>query len=352
MAFSRPSLTEIIERVQADIDSRLPGADSRLRRSPLDVLAKVEAGVAYGLYGYLDWISKQALPDQADAEQLQRWVTIWGLTRKAATAATGLVTASGANASVIPAGSILQRGDLVEYVTTAEATITGGSAALSIEASTPGAGGIAVSGVKLSFTSPIEGVNVQATVGVGGLAGGADEELDEDLRARLLARIRQTPAGGAATDYERWTLEVPGVTRAWVYPNWMGAGTVGVTFVLDGREDIIPEPADVDQVAAYLEPLRPVTAQVVAFAPLDTPLNMTLAIAPATQAVRDAIEAEIRDLLFREAEPGGTLLLSHLREAISTAAGETDHRLFLPASDVEVGPAELLILGNINWSEL
>lgn len=352
MAFSRPTLSELIDRVQADIDSRLPGADSRLRRSPLDVLAKLVAGAAYGLYGYLDWISNQALPDLADAEQLQRWVTIWGLTRKAATAAIGPVTITGADTSIVPAGSLLQRGDGAEFMTLAAATIAGGTASAQVEAVEPGAAGGCAVGVKLAFTSPIAGVNVNAVVAAGGIAGGADEEADDALRERLLARIRDTPNGGAASDYERWALEVGGVTRAWVYPNWMGAGTVGVTFVMDAREDIIPEAADVDLVATHLEPLRPVTAQVVVFAPLDTPLNLTISIAPATEEVRDAIVAEIRDLLFREAEPGGTLLISHLREAISTAAGETDHLLSVPSANVASDPAELLVLGNITWTAL
>lgn len=352
MSFTRPTLSEIIARVQSDIDAGLDGADSRLRRSPLDVLAKVEAGVAYGLYGYLDWIARQALPDLADEEQLLRWVTIFGLARKPATAAAGAVTVTGANGSVIPAGALLMRGDGAEFEIQAQATIAGGTATVQVEASEPGAGGVSVAGVKLTFVSPIAGVNAVATVAGGGVGGGADEEAIDALRERLLARIRETPNGGAATDFERWTLEVPGVTRAWIYPSWMGAGTVGVTFVMDEREDIIPQPADVDQVAAYLDPLRPVTAQVVVFSPLDTPLNLSIAIAPSSLAVKAAIEAELRDLLYREAEPGGTLLISHIREAISTAAGETDHALTVPAGNVTVDAAELLVLGDITWAVL
>ena len=48
MSFTRPTLTELIGRSQDDIDARLPGADSRLRRSAVGVLATVHAGAVHG----------------------------------------------------------------------------------------------------------------------------------------------------------------------------------------------------------------------------------------------------------------------------------------------------------------
>ncbi|HRD47443.1 MAG TPA: baseplate J/gp47 family protein, partial [Caulobacter sp.] len=107
-----------------------------------------------------------------------------------------------------------------------------------------------------------------------------------------------------------------------------GLGTVGVTFVMDGREDPIPQPVDVDALAAHLEPLRPVTAEVIVFAPTPEPLDLEISgLDPDNAETQAAVAEEIRDMLFREAEPGGTVLISHLREAISVAAGEQDHVL-------------------------
>ena len=65
------------------------------------------------------------------------------------------------------------------------------------------------------------------------LDGGTDEETDEELRARVLRRIRQPPMGGDAYDYVAWALAVPGVTRAWCSPLEMGIGTVTVRFMMD-----------------------------------------------------------------------------------------------------------------------
>lgn len=351
MSFTRPTLAELSDRVAADIETRFPGADSRLRFSVLGTLARVLAGGMHGLYGHLDFLSQQLLPDRAESEYLRRWGGVYGLTIKPATAAAGAATITGTDDTLIEAGTLLQRGDGVEYATTTDAVIAGGGATLAIAAVAPGAAGSALTGVKLTFVSPVAGVAAEAVVAAPGLTGGEDEETDDRYRARLLARIRQPPQGGARSDYERWALEVSGVTRAWVYPEWMGAGTVGVTFVMDGRDDAIPLAADVNAVAAHLDPLRPVTADVVVFAPTPEPLDLEISgLDPDNAEVRAAVEEEVRDLLFREAQPGGAILLSHLREAISVAAGELDHVLVSPVANVTHAPGHLATLGEITWT--
>jgi uncharacterized phage protein gp47/JayE len=352
MSFARPTLTELIARGQADVDARLPGADSRLRRSAIGALVTVQAGAVHGLYGHLDWLARQILADTADAEFLERHAAIFGVARKVATLATGPALATGVDGSVIPMGTTLQRAGGLEYVTQAEATIAEGEATLSLAAVAAGVAAVAPAGTVLTFVSPVAGVAGTATVSVGGLTGGAEAEDDELLRERLLARIRQAPEGGARHDYEIWTLQVPEVTRAWVYPGWMGAGTVGVSFMMDGRESPIPLEPDVAAVAAHLAALAPVTAEVVVFAP--TPLEIDLEITgltPDSGAVRAAVVAEIEDLLFRVAEPGGTVLISQVRAAISQAAGEFDHVLVSPIANVVSGPAELAVLGTIDWGD-
>lgn len=352
MSFERPTLSALIERAQADVEAALPGADARLRHSALNVLATAHAGAVHGLYGALAWQARQILPDTAEAEWLERHASVIGVTRKPATLASGPATATGANGAVIPAGTILQRPGGVEYAVQAEATIVGGTATLTVAARVAGGAPTAPAGTKLTFVSPIAGVNAQATVTGGGLVGGADAEDDEALRARLLARLRQAPEGGARHDYERWALAVPEVTRVWVYPGWAGAGTVGVAFMMDGREDPTPGPADVAAVEAELAGLAPVTADLVVFAPTPSPLNLEISgLTPDSPAIRAAVEAEVRDLLFRQGAPGGTILISQLREAVSLAAGETDHVLVSPAANVVSPAGHLAVLGTIDWGD-
>lgn len=349
MPFNRPALADLITRAQADIESRLPGADASLRRSLLNVLARIHAGSVHALYGYLDWLAKQLMPDTAEAEHLERWSSIWGVNRLAATYATGTITLTGTG--TIPAGASLVRADGVEYTVDAETAITT-SGSVAITAVAAGAAGNASAGGKLTLVSPIAGIQSQGVVV--SLTGGADTEADDALRARLLARIQQPPHGGADFDYIAWALEAhPDVTRAWVYPLELGAGTVTVRVMTDdATSDGIPTSTVVDAVQDHIDAERPVTAAVTVVAPVAVPLAMSIALSPNTSTVQAAVEAELRDLLRREAEPGGTILVSHLREAISIAAGESDHALTSPAADVTHTTGQIATLGTITWSSL
>lgn len=349
--FSRPSLQNLIDRAQGDIESGLPGADARLRRSNLNVLAGLIAGVSHGLHGHMAWLADQVIPDTAEVEYLDRWATLWlDQPRKAAVAATGNVTFTGTSGTLIPAGTSMIRADGVEYTTDADATLSGGTVTAAVTAVEAGAAGNAIAGVAVTLTTPIAGVTSAATVAGGGLAGGSDTESDDDLRARLLARLKEAPHGGASFDYVNWALEVAGVTRAWVYPQELGIGTVTVRFVRDDDASIIPDAGEVAAVQAYIDALRPVTAQLTVVAPVAVALNFTIAVTPNTAAVKAAVEAELVDLLRREAEPGGTILLSHIREAVSIAAGETNYTMTAPAADVTHTTGQMATMGTITWA--
>lgn len=351
MPFARPTLTELINRTLADTTSRL-SVDELLRRADAEVLARVLAGAAHGLYGYIDWLSRQILPDTSESEWLERHASLWlSEGRKAAASATGSVSFTGVSGSVVPSGTVLQTAAGVQVATTEEITLTDGTGSAPAEAVDAGEDGNLVAGTPLTLVSPITGVQSAATVASGGLTGGSDIEDDEALRARVIARIQQPPQGGCAYDYEAWALEVEGVTRAWVYAQELGLGTVTVRFVRDDDASLIPDEAEVATVQAYIDALRPVTAQVTVVAPVAVPLDIIITdLTPATATVRAAIEAEITDLLRREAVPGGTILISHLREAISIAAGESDHELTSPVANVTHATGELAVLGTITWA--
>lgn len=350
MPFERPTLTELINRAAADIEVELPGTDARLRRSNLGVLARVQAAGAHGLHGHLQWLARQLMIDTCDADYLDRYGAIWGVVRTPAQFAQGPVTLTGTNGSVVPAGTTLQRANGQVYATVAEVTIASGTATPTVAANTAGAEGNALEGSPLSLVSPVAGVNANAVAGSGGLVGGADSEADDALRARLLQRLQQPPKGGAATDYVAWALSVPGVTRAWCYPLEGGPGTVTVRFMRDNdTPSPIPSAGEVSAVQAVIDELRPVTANVTVAAPTAAALNFTIHVSPDTSEVRAAVEASLRDLIFREAEPGGTLLLSHIREAISGAAGEADSVVSAPAANVVAAAGAISTMGTITW---
>lgn len=349
MPFARPTLVELIERAASDIETQLPGTDARLRRSNLGVIARVHAGGTHGLYGFLDFMAKQLMPDTAETTFLERHANVYGLTRTPAEYANGNVTLPGLNGAVVPAGRALQRADGAVFFSTADATVAGGLATVGVIADEPGSAGNANAGVAMTLAEPVEGVESAGVVASGGLVGGADAETDAALRARLLGRIQSPPNGGSASDYVAWALQVPGVTRAWVYPLELGVGTVVVRFVRDNDVSFIPDGGEVAAVQSHIDVLRPVCAQVTVAAPTAVPLALTIELTPDTTAVRNAVQAELADLLKREAAPGATILLSHIREVISLAAGETNHVLTVPSADVTHTSAQIATLGTITW---
>lgn len=344
--FSRPTLSELIDRTRSDTVSRL-SAEELLRRSDPEVLARVLAGASHEMHGFIEWISSQVIYDTASVEYVERWAAIWGITRVQASKSTGNIQATGTAGTVIPSGTRLQSSSGVEYLTTADAELPASSP---VEAVSGGANGNALEGSALAFISPIAGISSACTVAAGGLNGGADVESDSSLRQRLIARIQAPPHGGSAHDYQAWALKVSGVTRAWVAPLQSGAGTVTVRFVRDNDASIIPDAGEVATVQAYLDSVRPVTARCYVVAPTAVPLNFTIEVNPATVAVKAMVEAELRALLLREAEPGGVILISHIREAISIATGEYDHELVAPTADVPHGVNEIATFGAITWA--
>jgi uncharacterized phage protein gp47/JayE len=346
----RPTQPQINERIATDLEANLAGTDAHLRRSVLGVLARAQGGAIHGLYGYLNWISRQVFPDTAEADILERWAALWGIARKPAVPAIGPVTFAGNNNVTIPVGTVLQRSDGAMYTVQAMGVITGGTVTLPVEAQQPGAEGNATPGTRLLIAAQILGVQAEAFVAAEGLVGGADIESDEALRDRLLLRLRRPPHGGAAHDYVTWALEVPGVTRAWVVPAINGLGTVGVFIVNDEAASPIPDAVLVQAVTDHIQALRPVTARVYVLAPIAFPINMTIAVTPDLPSVRAAVMSELQDLFRREAMPGGTIYVSHLDEAISLATGERDHRLDAPAANVVAPPGRMPMLGTVTWT--
>lgn len=344
MPFETPSLPVLISRTQSDLSSEA------LRRSDAQVLARTLSGTAYGLYGYLDWIADQILPDKADEETLERIAALrLNRPRNAAQPAEGSVSFSAAAGAVLDVDVILQAGDGRMYRVKAGVTTVAGLNATTIEAVDAGALGNADAGLQLTLVQPVAGVTNAFTVIAPGLSGGIERESIESLRARVIRSYRVIPHGGSADDYETWALEFPGVTRAWCRGNYMGPGTVGLFVMRDNDPVPVPNPTQLQEIKDYIEPLRPVTAELYVLAPTLKAVLYSIHPVPDTTAVRAAITASLKDLHEREAGLGDTLLISHIREAISGAAGETDHSLTVPAADVPAAANELLTFGGITW---
>lgn len=350
--FSRPTLPQLITTVRSDILTRL-NADStlaELRRTDAEVYARVQAAAVHTVYGYLDYLARNLLPDQADEEWLQRHGNMKRCARKSASNASGYARWEGvSNGLTLASGTVLQTDEQVTYTTTAAATSSGGVLRAPVSCQVAGVSGNLDDGATLRLVSPVTGLSSAAQAD--SIQGGADQEALEAWRARIIERWYWTPQGGADSDYIVWAKEVAGVTRAWTYRHWMGSGTVGVMVANSDLINPVPDDATVSAVQNAIEPLAPVAgADVYVFAPMPKVVDFHIRLTPDTEAVRYAVMAEIRAMMLRDGVPQGSLTPSRISEAISIAAGEYSHQLISPTADIDIEKAEIGVVGEFLWT--
>jgi uncharacterized phage protein gp47/JayE len=339
--------------VRDDVRASLPGADASVPNSVLRVLSDAQGGLCHLTLQYIDWLALQLLPDTAETEWLDRHGQIW-LTnsdgtkgRKQATFASGSVTFTGVDGTVVPIGTQLT--GPVGYETTADVTIGTGPTEAPVRALDPGVVGNMNYGDALSLATAIPNVDGIATVV--SMDGGVDTENDDDLRARILHRIQNPPMGGAVADYVTWALAVPGVTRAWAAPE-QGIGTMTVRFLMDelrADDDGWPQPTDVQAVADYIDKMRPVTVKdCYVLAPIKQFIDVSIAhLVPSTMAAAGAIEVSIREMLHELAAPGQTIYAAWISYAIMNAPGVQSFQLLSTADCVMPDLGHMAVLSTI-----
>ncbi|HBF7624487.1 TPA: baseplate J/gp47 family protein [Clostridioides difficile] len=84
--------------------------------------------------------------------------------------------------------------------------------------------------------------------------GGTDIEDEEHFRERVLVSEQEDRLSGASSDYIRWAKEVDGVGYAYVVSEWAGAGTVKVLILDKNRKAATQEL--IDRVQEYIYPLN------------------------------------------------------------------------------------------------
>lgn len=368
MPWPRPTLTGLRQLARSYFTTRLPGADLTLRRSILGVVADTLAALVNGVYGYLDWIIRQCFASTADWDYLLIQGSEYGLAPTGAVQAAGFATFGGTVGAPIIAGTLVQdqQNPPNEYATQAPGVIGGGGTVqIAIQAVAGGAAQNLTIGATLVLVVAIANVNANATVaddGSGnGLTGGLDSETIGSFRARVLARKQKPPQGGDADDYVAWARAVPGVTRAWTYPANRGAGTVDLTFTMDGRASVIPLGGDVTNVQAAIDAKRPVSDDSVVFAPIATAVAFTIH-GSFTADQEAAIQASLGDMFLSDAVPGGAYnpatqttfsgglsLQDQIIPAIAAGADGVPFNLTIPNADVAGSSGHILTLGVITW---
>lgn len=384
MPYARPTLTQLRAQTAADLQVSPAGSDPLLRFSSLNVLGRALAGLANEQYGYTDWVALQSNPFTATEEFLEAWAALKDVFREPATqagaATPGQITFPATGTNQIPIGTLVTRGDGVEYTTTSLGTPSGGFVAVNAKANADptgltGAFGNCAVGTVMTLGTSIAGISSTGSVTVA-FTGGADIEKDDSLRARMLFAYQNPPQGGAVSDYITWAKEVSGVTRAWCNPNGFGAGTVVVYAMLDSAESGnggfpvgtngvaaaetrgIAATGDQLTIANYIYPLRPATSLVYVCAPVQQVVNFTInGSANFSSATRALIGSAIAGVFVMYGSPigavagqNGTIYLSYIESALAAIAGTTGFVIASPTGNIVGTTGQLPVLGTITWN--
>ena len=330
MPYARPTLTQLRQQAMQDLNAANIGLNGFLRFAVVGVVAWVQAGLAYLHYGYLDYIAQQSNPVGATDENALLWGGLIGVQIKGATTAELTATFLGtSNTSVLGYGTNIVRGDQTAYiVTTAGGANSDNLVTVGITAVAPGSAGNCDNGTPLSLSIPISGMISNSGLVIGTTTPGTDQEdINTSYKTRYLAQYAAPPQGGDRADYIEWAEGIPGVTRAWVAPQLMGAGTVGVYFMMDavdasnggfpyGANGVAaneprdaPATSDKLAVANALFAVQPVTALVYALGPTPEPVPFTITGLGVnnTTAMLALIEAALSGMFLQYANVGGTV---------------------------------------------
>lgn len=369
MAWQIKTIEQHVTDAVRAFDGNLPGADAALLRNNLRPTAKVVGGAAFGLERFIAWGIDQKFIRDCAPEQLDRHGAEMKppVPRKRASPAKGAVTVTATAAATLATGAILTRSDGERFSVDASIVLAGaGTATVAVTAVSAGGDGNTAAGAALSASSGLTGPATFA-VSAGGIGGGADVEAHEPYRARLLFAKAYPDHGGAAPDWHRYTLAIPGVTRAFIEPLGHGRGTVVIYPFFDlTRPNGIPLESDRSIVEQELRRVGPGAGLPVVRIAESVPVDIVYSgLSPNTPEVQQAVAAEIATIFFvnsrvaGSAEPHASMPFlcspevfstSWLWQAAANASGERRHVLVQPAADIGLASGQTAVPGTLTFA--
>jgi uncharacterized phage protein gp47/JayE len=301
------------------------------------VRATAVAAVVEGIYSRVMWVFRQAFPDLADEDLMEKAANQKGVFRKAAAVAAGAVRFSGAAGASIPAGQQLSNAQGVVFSTLAAAVVgVGGTVDVTAVAVAAGTSGNQSNNTPATVIAAPDGITAAATILT--MTGGAEIESSASLLDRLLLELSEVAQGGNDKDYERWARSVPGVEKAYRFPVRRGNGTVDVVPMPSSGLPSVPLLAAVQAVLDAKRPVGMVPGWgVLALAPTAVLVDVTAALSLASGYTLDMVAPQVQAAIlavFARLEPGNTLVRHQLITAILNVPGVTDVTLSTPAANV------------------
>ncbi len=246
------------EVIRQDILDRIE--DETLSKNEGSVLWHTVSAVAYRIwetYQAMNALIPIAYVDDTSGEYLEKRCGEVGIVRKAGTKATCTVSLTGSNGLIIPAGTVFATANGLSFLLDEAVTLSDGTGEGALTAEEEGASYNIAAAALSTMQTAISGLTGYTNTAA---AGGADEETDEELYARLQDYWLKPVTSGNANEYEAWAKSVAGVGYAKVLPLWNGPGTVKVVIANEDMEPV--DGAVIVRCGSYIEPLHPIGASV------------------------------------------------------------------------------------------
>ncbi len=263
MAFQLPSLGSTRDFLVAAFKSLFPDRNVGTRFSYHGRRLTVLSAAVTQIHRHVDSIKLDVMPDTApDGGPIQRWGTIVGCEQKGATpsrkAAAGRVRGTLAATADIDEELVHQASGLTFKLASSVTIPAGLYQDADIVAVDTGSATRLAAGEVLEFVNTPANIEQQIVLQKALDEDGFDVEPYGAYRKRVLDTFSAPTAGGTQSDYERWALEIDGITQAYVYPNRAGFGTVDVAVLHSGTGAArIPDPATRADVLEYLKTKAP-----------------------------------------------------------------------------------------------
>lgn len=218
-----------------------------------------------------------------------------GLSRKAATFATGSITVLAGEGSITK-GNVFSTASGIEFIALETKEVKAGDTVF-IQAIVAGDKGNVAADTIVEMPVTIAGIakitNTEPTV------DGYDPEDDNSLRERYYEALREPATSGNVAHYRRWAREVEGVGKAKIYPLWQGDNTVQVVIVDDNG--LVPSEDTVTRCQNYIDPDKaglglgqaPIGAYCTVTPALALPINVSATLVLDNTVPLEVIKTEI-----------------------------------------------------------
>lgn len=343
------NMEEIYSNLLAGVES---GSGLRISEGG-DMALRLRATAAElsSLWLQVDWLKRQAFPQSAEGEYLNRHAAVRGLERREGTRAAGWISFEIDQALthrvVVPEGTVCLSLGGLEFLTTQEAGIEAGETScesFAMAREEGSAGNVPKGSICQMALAP---AGIARCVNDEPFAGGSDREDDESLRARVIDSYGRLPNGSNSAYYEAEALNTEGISAARVFPKRRGLGTVDVVVA---SELGLPSERMLAELSGRFASEREICVDVAVLAPEPVKVDIAAAVEVKTGYREEEVLAEaaaaIRGL-FRGGLLGKNLLLAKLGSLIFSVEGVENYVISTPSSDVEIREDQLPVAGTI-----